>query len=99
MNRKETTEFLGRLLKKERFGGIGKYWASEVSIDPWSTKGKGKRVDYMQFIPDNQCAISALEKRDFRMLRGKELQRGCIQWKRFEFPRGKELHSYNDAVL
>ena len=54
MNRKETTEFLGRLLKKERFGGIGKYWASEVSIDPWSTKGKGKRVDYMQFIPDNQ---------------------------------------------
>lgn len=22
MNRKETTEFLGRLLKKERFGGI-----------------------------------------------------------------------------
>lgn len=42
MNRKETTEFLGRLLKKERFGGIGKYWASEVSIDPWSTKGKGK---------------------------------------------------------
>lgn len=62
MNRKETTEFLGRLLKKERFGGIGKYWASEVSIDPWSTKGKGKRVDYMQFIPDNQCAISALEK-------------------------------------
>lgn len=49
MNRKETTEFLGRLLKKERFGGIGKYWASEVSIDPWSTKGKGKRVDYMQF--------------------------------------------------
>ena len=39
MNRKETTEFLGRLLKKERFGGMGKYWASEVSIDPWSTKG------------------------------------------------------------
>lgn len=63
MNRKETTEFLGRLLKKERFGGIGKYWASEVSIG----------------------------KRDFRMLRGKELQRGCIQWKRFEFPGGKRI--------
>lgn len=62
MNRKETTEFLGRLLPKERFGGMGKYWASEVSIDPWSTKGKWKRVDYMQFIPDNQCAVSALEK-------------------------------------
>ena len=30
MNRKETTEFLGRMLKKERFGGMGKYWASEV---------------------------------------------------------------------
>lgn len=44
------------------------------------------------------CYIS-IGKRDFRMLRGKELQRGCIQWKRFEFPGGKELHSYNDAVL
>lgn len=34
----------------------------ELNCVEWSTKGKGKRVDYMQFIPDNQCAISALEK-------------------------------------
>ncbi len=30
MDRKETTEFLGKLLKKEKFSGMGKYWASEV---------------------------------------------------------------------
>lgn len=57
MNRKETTEFLGKLLIQERFGGMGKYWAKEVSIDPWAAKGKPKRVDFIQFIPDNQCSI------------------------------------------
>lgn len=62
MNRKETTEFLGKLLIQERFGGMGKYWAKEVSIDPWAAKGKPKRIDFMQFVPDNQCSISAIEK-------------------------------------
>lgn len=41
---------------------MGKYWAKEVSIDPWATKGKPKRVDYMQFIPENQCSLSSIEK-------------------------------------
>ena len=36
MDRKKTTEFLGNLLVSDKFGGIGKYWASEVSIDPWA---------------------------------------------------------------
>lgn len=99
MKRKETTEFLGRLLKKERFGGIGKYWASEVSIDPWSTKGKGKRVDYMQFIPDNQCAVSALEKGIFVCYEVKSCKEDVYSGNGLNFLGGKELHSYNDAVL
>ena len=62
MNRKETTDFLGNLLVREKFNGMGKYWAKEVSIDPWAAKGKPKRVDFMQFVPDGQCAVSAIEK-------------------------------------
>ena len=60
MNRKETTEFLGQLLINTRFGGAGKHWASEVSIDPWGREAK--RVDYMQFSPADQCSISGIEK-------------------------------------
>lgn len=60
--RKEITDFLSQLLENQYFGGIGKYWAREVSIDPWAAKGSPKRIDYMQFIPENQCSISAIEK-------------------------------------
>lgn len=62
MDRKETTKFLGDLLIRDRFSGMGKYWASEVSIDPWAAKGKPKRVDFMQFIPEGQCSVSDIEK-------------------------------------
>lgn len=62
MDRKKTTEFLGNLLISDRFGGMGKYWAKEVSIDPWAAKGKPKRVDYMQFVPAGQCSVSDIEK-------------------------------------
>lgn len=62
MNRAETTKFLGELLKRDRFSGMGKYWASEVSIDAFTATGKGGRVDFMQFKPPNQYAVSALEK-------------------------------------
>ena len=62
MDRKKTTEFLGNLLVSDRFGGMGKYWAKEVSIDPWAAKGKPKRVDYMQFVPAGQCSVSDIEK-------------------------------------
>lgn len=61
MTRKETTTFLSDLLIRKKFGGIGKYWAREVSIDPL-TIGKAKRVDFIQFIPENQCSIGAIEK-------------------------------------
>lgn len=63
MDRKETTEFLGKLLKKEKFSGMGKYWASEVSIDYGTTDVK--RVDFMQFEPIGVCGISAIEKGNF----------------------------------
>ncbi len=60
MNRKETTDFLGKLLVHKKIGGIGSCWASEVSID-YGTKDV-KRVDFMQFVPDGVCGISAIEK-------------------------------------
>lgn len=59
MNRKETTAFLGQLLVREKFGGIGKYWSKEVCID-FGTRDV-KRIDYMQFQPANQVEISGIE--------------------------------------
>ena len=44
MNRKEITKFLGDLLVSQNFSGIGKYFASEVSIDYGTTDVK--RVDF-----------------------------------------------------
>lgn len=60
MNRKKITKFLGNLLKRERFSGIGKYWASEVGIDCCTTDVK--RVDFMQFKPAGVVGISGIEK-------------------------------------
>lgn len=60
MNRKETTEFLGSLLKRDKFSGIGKYWASEVSIG-YRTPDI-KRVDFVQFLPNGIARISDIEK-------------------------------------
>lgn len=62
MKRAETTKFLSQLLEKSCFSGPGKYWAKEVSLDYGFAAGKPRRVDYMQFIPENQCSISAIEK-------------------------------------
>lgn len=65
MTRSETTKFLSRLLEKSCFSGPGKYWAREVSLDYGYAAGKPRRVDYMQFIPENQCSISAIENGKF----------------------------------
>ena len=46
--RKTTTDFLSKLLCKEKL--IGKHYAREVTVD-YGT-GKAKRVDFMQFVPD-----------------------------------------------
>ena len=43
MNRKETTEFLSKLLVQRKLAG--KYYASEVTLDFGCGKGKEKRVD------------------------------------------------------
>lgn len=60
MNRKETTQFLGDLLKRDKLCGRGKYWASEVTLDYGTNEVR--RVDFMQFEPLNQYSISGLEK-------------------------------------
>lgn len=58
MDRKETTKFLGNLLKRDRL--FGKYWASEVSIDYGTTNVK--RIDFMQFEPAGVVGVSGIEK-------------------------------------
>lgn len=60
MNRKETTKFLGELLIRDKLSEIGKYWSSEVSIDFGTTNVK--RIDFLQFIPENQVHVSGIEK-------------------------------------
>ena len=61
MDRKDITKFLGDLLIKARLTGVlGKYWASEVSLDYGTNHVR--RVDFMQFIPQNQVDISGIEK-------------------------------------
>ena len=60
MNRKETTKFLSALLERRKLCGNAKYWAKEVSLDYGSVDVK--RIDYLQFVPPNQCSISAIEK-------------------------------------
>lgn len=60
MNRKETTKFLGNLLKRDRLYKRGKYWSSEVTLDYGSNNVK--RVDFMEFEPPYQYSVSGLEK-------------------------------------
>lgn len=69
MDRKSTTKFLSDLLEKDKFGGISKYWAKEVTFDygkyeltNTGYQSKSKRVDYMEFCPENQISISGIEK-------------------------------------
>lgn len=77
MNRKDITKMLGRTLIQSKFSGMGKYWASEVSIDPFTATGKGGRVDFMQFIRKS-IFDQWIRKRDICLLRDQELQRGCF---------------------
>lgn len=61
MDRKNTTKFLSELLIQTRLTGtLGKYWASEVSLDYGTNHVR--RVDFMQFCPENQVDISGIEK-------------------------------------
>lgn len=72
MSRKYTTKFLSKLLEQDRLSGVGKYWASEVTLDYGKEeltadgyKSLTKRVDYMQFCPEHQLSISGLEHGSF----------------------------------
>ena len=58
-DRKTITKFLSNLLI-ERLSQMGKYWASEVSLDYGTTDVR--RVDFMQFEPANQMSVSGIEK-------------------------------------
>jgi hypothetical protein len=62
MNRKDITKFLSELLEADRFSGLAKHWAKEVSFEYGKSKGNPKRVDYMQFVPENQISVSGIEK-------------------------------------
>lgn len=60
MNRKETTKLLSELLISRKLSGMGKYWAKEVTLD-FGT-GDVRRVDFMQFTPENQLCVAGIEK-------------------------------------
>ncbi len=63
MNRKYITTLLSNLLIQQTFSGLGKYWASEVTLDYGSSHQK--RVDFMQFVPKNTMSVSGIEKGEF----------------------------------
>ena len=50
VDRSETTKFLRNLLIRDRFSRMGKYWASEVSVDKGSKNIN--RKNFMQFETD-----------------------------------------------
>lgn len=62
MTRSETTKFLSDLLKRDRLSGVGKYYASEVTLDWGQGKGKEKRIDFLQFSPESQLCVGDIEK-------------------------------------
>lgn len=63
-DRKATTQFLSNLLVTTRLTGRGKYYASEVTLDYGAGEGKEKRVDFVQFVPQNQ-SVSGIEHGHF----------------------------------
>jgi hypothetical protein len=62
MNRKEITKLLTDILIADRLSDR-KYYAKEVSIDPGTNKVK--RVDVMEFVPQNTFHVSGIEKGTF----------------------------------
>lgn len=63
MNRKEITKRLSEILKTDKFSGVGKYWASEVTLDYGTNHPI--RVDYMQYVPDGSLFTSDIENGHF----------------------------------
>ena len=63
MNRRETTQFLSKLTEI-RLYKTNDYWSKEVTFD-FGTQNQ-IRIDYMQFVPENQLCVDGLEKGVFR---------------------------------
>ena len=61
MKRKETTEFLSKLLERTVLTPFGKHWASEVMLDFGREDGQ-QRIDYLLFEPAGATYISDVEK-------------------------------------
>lgn len=96
MNRKEITNFLSELLKKDRLTGLGKHWSSEVSIDPFTTKGR--RVDFMEFIMTMWRILPLLKWRDESMhfllfLQKYQITLKMISYKRKENTKDESTHN------
>ena len=62
MNRKETTKLLTDILIADRLSDR-KYYAKEVSVD--YGKENTKRIDVMEFVPQNVLHVSGIEKGHF----------------------------------
>lgn len=60
MERRDITRFLSDLLISNRLSGIGKYYAREVTLD--ANSNTSKRVDFLQFEPENTYSMSGIEK-------------------------------------
>lgn len=63
MTRTDTTKFLSNILVSTRLSGFGKYWAREVTLD-YGTHDV-RRIDFLQFCPENQVSVSGIEKGSF----------------------------------
>lgn len=65
MNREEITRKLSKILVDKKLSGLGRHYASEVTIDYGQGKGKQKRVDYILFEPENQLSVAGIEHGTF----------------------------------
>lgn len=63
MGRKKITECLNKLVEI-RLNSVNHYWSNEVTFD-YGVKGEC-RIDYLQFVPENQLCVDGIEKGVFR---------------------------------
>lgn len=63
MKRCDITLFLRELLIRDRLNKMGSHYATEVTIDAFSKQQK--RIDVLQFVPENGISISGIEKGTF----------------------------------
>lgn len=64
MTRSETTAFLSDLLVSSRLAAMGKYYASEVTLD-FGSENNIRRIDFLEFRPAGVQSVSGIEKGEF----------------------------------